>query len=531
MIKQITSEEIDFMEGFYNPKCMVESLFTKPANGWMEGLKCILVRLYQIPFLQYDSLIEDDENLSEQENFTRRINAGTLILISARKLGKTFLSLAANILLKLVHYSGKEMTMASYDESHVDKVLDDTREFLYAHGFFKLYRKNIKGSPEYKIETHNGNIMYGVNETIKGKSPGENWWGKHTEFNFQDEIQAETEDAFLKKIDAVGEKGVVENLCGIPLITKVSPLGKLLRDHSRKNSIVRIPQSVSPFWNETVRKDRIKNYGGENSIAYRVNCLAELIEGAMGCFDMERVRKNYTSRRIIKKFEVTKENFCDYQNFIILEKHPGASKTFIFSDIGDTAATEIGVIFEVNDKLIYTYNITTYRLSDKENSDFMAGLFKALNATNIAVDATIMGKPVYRQLCEALGAEKVSWCAFNESMIVGFERDEKTDKVKVDAKGKPIEKFENTLIFSVQQLRNLFYEQRFDIPEDDVKFEDEFSSYLQTISGNRVVFDSTTDDHLVQAFQVFAVMYWKVAQLPGLNPNVERQKLSLGVFN
>jgi len=113
MNKKITLEEEEFMQCFYNPKCAVESLFSKgnPRN-WNDGKECIRLRLYEIPFLGYDSLIEDDNRLDEKENFRRRIALGTRIIICARKIGKTFIGLIANILLKLIHYSDKEITMA-----------------------------------------------------------------------------------------------------------------------------------------------------------------------------------------------------------------------------------------------------------------------------------------------------------------------------------------------------------------------------------------------------------------------------------
>ena len=80
MLKRLNESEIKFMEGFYNPKCAVESLFSKgtPRN-WNDGQECIKLRLYQIPFLGYDGMIEDDNKLTEVINFRRRITLGTRI--------------------------------------------------------------------------------------------------------------------------------------------------------------------------------------------------------------------------------------------------------------------------------------------------------------------------------------------------------------------------------------------------------------------------------------------------------------------
>lgn len=537
--KTLSEEELEFCELFYNPKCMIECLYPKGAmQTWNEEGECLTVRNYQIPLIQYDTVLADDDKLTDQENFQRRIDAGTLFVILGRKLGKSFIALIGNMILKLIYYSGREMTCAAYDEKHMGKIMDKMRSFFSSHDFFHQYKKSIKGSPEYTLETVNGNILYGVNETVKGKDPGANWWGHHTDINFQDEIQAESDAAYSKKIDAIGEMGCIEVLCGIPLVTKVSPLGKILKDRTKQKNILRFPQYISTFWNQKVREERERQYGGTNTVGYKVNVEAELIEGAEGAFDMQRVRDNYDPNKVIKAFEITKETYSQYFNILVLDSYVNAEKIFVFADIGDTAATEIGIAFKVNDKYHLVYNITAFRLSDKELSDMLKWIFKKVNADFIAVDCTIMGKPIYRQLSEALDIVKdgkvikrVIWCAFNESVTVGYEKDD-NGGVLLDANGRPVEKVENTLIFAVQRLREMFYEKQFVIPDNFIKFDEEMSSYLQLVSGNRVMFDSVGGaDHTVQMMEVFAILIWQTEQLPALNINMKPKKTSLGIFS
>ena len=136
--KKLSEDELFFLECFYNPKCMVECLYPKGAmNTWLEGEDCITVRTYQIPFLAYDCCIEDDDRLSEQENFEIRIAIGTRYIILGRRLGKSFLALIGNMLLKLIHYSDKELTMAAHDEKRVNKILNKVRDFFIGHPFFR----------------------------------------------------------------------------------------------------------------------------------------------------------------------------------------------------------------------------------------------------------------------------------------------------------------------------------------------------------------------------------------------------------
>jgi len=876
MIKKTLSEdEIQFCEAFFNPKMMLECLYPKGAmQTWNEEGECLTVRNYQIPLLQYDSVIEDDDKLTEGENFQRRIDVGTLFVILGRKLGKSFIALIGNMILKLIYYSGREMTLAAYDEKHMGKIMDKMRSFYSSHEFFRQYKKSIKGAPEYTLETLNGNALYGINETVKGKDPGcvdketeiltdsgwkyfndltykdkvlslnkegvadyykinklikskykgilkrfksntseflftpnhkivvleheilklkqldkdsfykqiymkpnfiwkgnnikeikfagisnskkiefsieikiwckfiawylgegslaesvsshyrviisqkknclelenlldkmkikyskhivksgtfnytisnkliykhllkyfgkaknkhiatyfknlssdllnifieeyllgdgtvkyhknrklpyrglctsvkvladdlqevslkagyktnllidrirensfskkeiywitlchdkttvftrdkietifydgyvycvdvepnhtilirrnghvvwtgnSNWWGHHTDINFQDEIQAESDVAYSKKIDAIGEMGCIEVLCGIPLVTKVSPLGKILKDRTKQKNILRFPQYISTYWNQKVREERERQYGGINTIGYKVNVEAELIEGAEGAFDMQRVRDNYDPNKIIKAFEITKENYSQFFNILILDSYANAEKIFIFADIGDTAATEIGIAFKVNNKYHLVYNITAFRLSDKELSTLLIWIFKKVNADFISVDCTVMGKPIYRQLSEVLDIVKdgkvikrVIWCAFNESVTVGYEKDD-NGNIMLDGNGLPVERRENTIIFAVQKLREMFYDKLFVIPDNFIKFDEEMSSYLQLVSGNKVIFDSTTDDHVVQMMQVLAILIWQTEQLPAININMKPKKTSLGIFS
>jgi hypothetical protein len=542
--KSISESELREMELFYNPKCLIESTYTLNQLDWLNPeTKCIKVRLYQIPMLSYDTVLVEDYKLTPQQNFERRVRVGTVLLISARNIGKTFISLVGNILKALVSYSGLEMTISSYDEMHVDRVCNEVRDFLTNHPFYKIYKKAIRAGSDYTMETLNCNKVFGVNEAIKSSDPGKAWWGKHASINFQDEIQAETEKAYLKKIDAIHEFGCIEILCGIPLITKTSPMGRWIKDRSKRNSILRIPQYVNPSFNETKKLEAIKKYGGEQSVGFRTNVEAEDIEGAQGAFDIGRVRANYTDR-IIKSFEINKKIFEDYKRILVLEPIKNATKTFVFADIGDTAASEVGIIGLVNGKYKLIYNITYYRLEVKEQIELLEWIFNRVKADYCSVDCTIMGKPIFEGLSDLLNIketdlkgsvtniiQRVFWCAFNEDICVGFEKDEKTGYVKLNDKNEPVKKFENTLIFAVQRLRELFFDVKFDIPESDFKLDDEFSSYIMTIVGNGIKFGSTSSDHYVQAFQVFAILQWLTEQLPKISQEYSSDtNISLGIF-
>lgn len=514
MVKGLSEQELEFAECLFNPICFIES--TTPATDlstWddLENDTGIKVRNYQIPFVAFDIVVEDDDKLSEYDNFKRREKAGTVILISARKIGKTFIGLVRNALAKLVLYNGQEMTLSCYDLLHVKKMADELCDYFENHLFFRQFKKSINRSPIYDIRTNNGNILQSVNENITGRQVGKQWWSHHTHFNFQDEIQATTNEAFEKKIDARGEKGCIEVLAGIPLIAENTPLSKFLKSPKYKNVTVRLPQYVSPFWNEDVKKDRIEEYGGENSANYLINVAAQTVEGAFGAFDMKRIRKEcYRDDKIVKEFEVTDTTFSSYKARLILDHAKNASKVYVAADIGFTAATEIIVINEYNNKTYnFAYNITAYRLDDKQLSELIDWIFKQVHGDYVCIDCTIMGAPIYRQLVEKNSKDNVIWCSFNENVTIGFEKND-DGSFKFDKNNDPVEAIEKTSVFSIQRLRDLFYEGNLKIPSNSHKFEDQFSSFLQLVKGNRVTFDSTSEDHLVQSIVKDEVICCKI---------------------
>ena len=55
----------------------------------------------------------------------------------------------------------------------------------------------------------------------------------------------------------------MEILCGIPLIRKASPLGRVIRDTENKKHVIRLPQYVSKLFDERTKSIRIRAYGGK----------------------------------------------------------------------------------------------------------------------------------------------------------------------------------------------------------------------------------------------------------------------------
>jgi len=347
------------------------------------------IRLYQIPFLQYDTVIEDDNRLTKQQNFDLRKKTGELFVICGRLIGKTYLALGVNIIQKGICYTSKQITCGAYDLAHIKNYVDKVCNIFDVHPFFKKFKKSMKrGNPEFEIMLKNGNQIVSINTNVKGKNPGQGFWGKHSHFHFSDEHQAETEKSNEPRIDSISEFGSIDCLCGIPMITKSSPLGKIFKDSTKKNHIVRLPQYVNKNFTEEKRIERIKQYGGESTLGFLVNVEAKLIEGEFGAFDMAKIRNCYVADKTIKLFEVTPDNYSFFEQDLIIEPYKNASKVFIFADIGDTTNTEIGIVFKVGEKYHSVYRITTFRLSlTKELPNLLFWLYKKFNNCYLSLDA------------------------------------------------------------------------------------------------------------------------------------------------
>jgi hypothetical protein len=222
---------------------------------------------------------------------------------------------------------------------------------------------------------------------------------------------------------------------------------------------------------------------------------------------MERVRKNYNQKKQIKHKELSKEQFGNFENIIIVEKPSNSERLFVCADIGE-AVTEIVILSEVNQKYQYLYNITLYNLSDKEQFKIFKYIGEVTSANLIGLDTTDgMGRAIFRSLEEVFPRENLCWVAFNEKISVEIEKDDKGNIILKD--GKPVWKEEYVDSWSVKRLRDLLYEEgRVDLPID-YKFDSQLNSVISTQSGNRTLYECiSSEDHLFAAFRVFGITEW-----------------------
>jgi len=303
-------------------------------------------------------------------------------------------------------------------------------------------------------------------------------------------------------VDAMSSEGCIERLAGIPDIRLGSPIGKMLRDESKRNWICNMPQYVREDWDDKTKAEKIEEYDGESSPMYKLNVLGEAIEGANSMFDMARIKENsYTTKKRIKQFDIGKETYNKFDKVLIIDKQP-AEMSIIASDIGTTGSpSEICIFFGNNELLKWRYNISLFMLTVQEQAKVFKWLYDKLENVIISLDCTAgEGRAIADEL-EILGVpkDKINRCLFNSKMIIGFEtNDDQT--IKYDDKGNPVYKLERTIDFANMQLEHCLYNGLFEIPHSE-KFLREFANYFCVNTGTTRRYGSTSTDHLLQSMQ------------------------------
>lgn len=536
LYQKLTSEELDFMQSWYNPICMIESLIPeniKAPHVWSEP-DCELLKLrpYQFAMVDYSSMYANDDTLSAKENFRKKQGAGYLINVAARNLGKSLFSVIDGF-LTLMYGEADESCVASFDFGHLKKITTPIANLANHHPIFGLYRRKGKECVRFvgggmEIDTILGHTMYGRNENINSPDPGTAFHSLHVKKNIYDEVSYMSEEGRKKMADAMSSEGCIERLAGIPDIRLGSPIGRILRDESKRNWICNMPQYVRADFDEITKARLIEEYDGESSPGYKLNVLGEAIEGSKSMFDMARIKDNsYTTKRRIKQFDIGKETFSKFETILIVDKQP-AEMSMICSDIGTTGSpSEICIFFGNQEMLKWRYNISLYMLTTQEQAKVFKWLYDKLENAVIALDCTNSdGRSIADEL-EILGVpkDKIIRVMFNSKMIIGFETN--ADKsLKTDEQGNPIYKFERTIDFAVMQLEKILYNGLMEVPHSE-KFLREFANYFSVTTGLSKKYGTTSTDHLLQSFQCMAIARFQ-CEFANLNKPDEQSQFVCG---
>ena len=509
MLERLTDEELQFMENLHDPVALSECLFSDFDDLTKQDPdKLAHVRLAQLSMYSYEYLVDyENPELTKKENFRLREGSGTIYCFGGRKFGKTHFVEKIDICVSMLLLDGEHVGFTSLDFQHVKGVLEEVITVIQTNKFFEMFEPKINRSPNFRVQLKNGYVLESINMNIHSKEPGAQFFQKHFKRLYIEEASFETQEVYKKRIDAVSELGCVVRAAGMTNFTRYSPAGAAFNDPKLRKYLSNLPQYVNPMWDDKARTKALNEHGGEQSISYRMFVKGELVEDAMTVFDMDRVKQCYLENKIVKSFEVTKDSFHKFENILILERPKGVSQVYVCADIGESAPTEIIVIFQIGEKLRYAYNITLYNLTNQEQTKLFRWVSGYLQANIIGLDTTDgTGRAIYWDLEQTFGKDHMVSCAFNEKLVIDWERNDAGVIILKD--GKPTEKEEYVSEWSVKRLKDLFYDKRVELPMD-YKFDKQINSVVAVQTSNRTVYSCVCEeDHLFAAFRVFAIAHW-----------------------
>lgn len=554
MYETLTEKELHLYCNLKDPVFLIENLIPrniKSPSNWSDTSDCIRLRNYQFAMIAYDYILVNDPKKSEKENRKIRKGSGDIYDIGSRNTGKS-LCFDMDAALRIVHGEGLESCISSFDEDHLQRRSEPVLGIVENHKFFQMFhltgnKKTVSRKP-HQVLTRHGHLQVGVNEKVNGKNVGSGYDGLHYDSFSYDEISWASADGTKRRIDSGKSIGYIERLYGIPDIKVGSPLGEILKDKNKAPWIWRLPQFVRPDWDSEERIKRAGEYGGESSLSFKLNVLAEIIEGAYGKWDMERIKKMcYHPEKFIKFFEIGKDLFShldivhstpekvsEFQKIlskkIIIDRLP-ASQIICASDIGTTGSpSEIAILFgDFEDKWKYEYQISVFGLIVKEQALVFKWIYDTLGSCFICLDCTNADGRAIRDELLSLGVpiEHLPDFRMNQNIEVDFEKDD-TGKVKRDRLGKPLMKVEYTKVWAIQKLEEKLYNGKVDIPHDD-KWLREFNGFFEKPGSGKIPsWGSETTEHLHDTFLLFALCAWQNRSV--ITQNLKKGKRTVGII-
>lgn len=513
LTEKIEESEIEFLETWFTPRALAESLFSKFDNlGSFSEKDFGDVRLYQQPTLSHGSLIDFDatakhHKLDEKEKFKLKKNVEEIFNLGGRLYGKSMISLKLDIVLSILYEDDLWAGFYSIDEKRLRGILESVERACKHHPIIREWQVGCKYKPDINFYSVRNNWrLQSINMNLKGKNPGQGFFQLHVSKLWGDEVSFETEEVYKCRKESGSELGIIYRLCGMTNFVKHSPIGRIFYNPKNQAKIVNLPQFVNPFWSEEQKLERIEEYGGSDDINYRIYVKGDVIEDGISSIDMARVEPSINRKKTIKHIELPKEKFNRYKDVLVVERPSNADRLVLASDVGDNQ-TEIILLSQVNDKYNYLYNITLYNLKFDEHLEIFNYLINRLNIDKVALDCgDALGRNLYRMIEKKYGKELLVEYRGNFKIAVDFLKDDKNEIIMKSGKPQYIEEFHSE--WSVRRLKTLLYEGLINLPQD-FKLEKQLNSVISLQSGSRTIYKCTAQqDHLWDAFKVFAIMEW-----------------------
>lgn len=527
--EKLTEEEISLMETMFYPPALAECLFSDFKNmSDFDEKKFQTVRWYQYPMLSWESFYDFENSVNkdlteeqqQQKQFDLRKGASDCYCVGGRLTGKTIIFQVVDLLLRIFYslwYGAEEIGFSAFVFKRIQKVLDKVTTPAKSHPFLKeIFHCSAARSAPYRISANTGFEIFGINANVKGKDPGDSFYGEHLTVLYIEETSFETEKVYKARKHSHSELGCVFRQSGMTNFRKTSPIGQILKNPENKNKILNLPQKVNPTYNKGMDKDYLDEFGGKTSEGYRIFCDGDIIEDRTSIFDMEFIREELVDCDIaIKNYEIDNDNFPMHSTILNTIIRPNnANRIFIGTDVGrgkGIASTEIAIFSEINTETLpvykYLYNVTLSGLFDDDlQKEIFKYLINKLNAEMLAIDiGDGTGASIYNSMIK-LHPKNIYGYYGNAKIKTGYKVDEDGEILLID--NEPVVTEEFAAEFSVKRLQQLFYKSRVILPLDP-KFDKQFDQVTPLYNANRTLYKCMSkNDHLFDAFRVFAIAQW-----------------------
>ncbi|KKM84779.1 hypothetical protein LCGC14_1295770, partial [marine sediment metagenome] len=236
------------------------------------------------------AILLDGTDIRQIDPVDLRKNVGEIYNFGARLYGKTLISLRIDIALSSLYEKGLKSVCWSIDSRRLLGVLGRVEQAMKYHPIFKPFKFECRYKPEIKFYSNkNYWECKGVNITLEGKAPGAQWYQIHVDKMWGDEVSFETETVFKKRRDSVGELGTIHRQAGMTNFTKHSPAGKAFYNAKNRDKVMNLPRYANPYWNEEKLEEALLEFGGKESLNFKIFVGGEIIEDGISVLDMDRV--------------------------------------------------------------------------------------------------------------------------------------------------------------------------------------------------------------------------------------------------
>lgn len=513
-----------------------------PFDDWYEEDHWGSIRSYQIPMLPWDHLLParvpiDKARRANYHGIDRK-SLGDIDVFGGRGMSKSF-GITHDIAETAIVRSGEITMLTCLDESHLQQRIEEVFKYVNKHPLIMLFVENKKATSAYpSIDWTTGHKTNFIIESTTGE--GDSYYGHHVHRVIIDEHQLLSTKARTKLNDAVvPDTGAVFRTYGVSDGRRDTPAHEVRNDPKQAKKVYQIPQYLRESYTPLTKRNHIKEYFGEGTLAFVTNVEAEEGEPTSSVWNMSDIRacieivpadlkdtkKAYNEKRriscpitIINAEELKTKDIADFN----YPKVRQIDRTVVLSmDVGKSEHPSVIGIWDIEED-------TTKPLADPgryipsqwgkvvlwdvdyiDQARIVLFLIKRYGVAKFGLDRTGTDGDAVLQLIRKLNEDEKL-----EFEIIGF--DSRTvleiEVPKIDEKDKGVKKY-GAKFFVTERLARRFSERLIHILYD-IKAELEFESEVSKLSSgvNQMTYVGPQGDHTIDMMRILEYILYKMSE-------------------